>query len=515
MPRQLIPAKVYNHVLTEIKTSLSKSFRDVTTPLQISGAKEFRQPIQIFAVELQSKSTDKTALEKLFSKLHHLQPSEPEIPESGPSIINLEVAWPSQSILDNNASGSVDTLTIEHPAAAIKVSIHIWWFREEYVAFRSANITTGLRSLVGKIISKPHGLSYKKDGLYLRVVDGEQKSQQVGSVNITGNRDQILMFLGLDVGILKDLEELQTWDAVMGYAATCQFHDPKRVWEKSLKVVDDAAKTTGVEAGKSTTAKATDAEVPMSTTGNIGSTATNEPRKKVKKGSLFQHWTEEYLPHHTTKDALGVYASATHKQIIDLAEVQFPGFAKRYDKAQIEAQSEAQIRQIRTREQDMWIAMRDDVIPPFVKLPSERALARKGLKQVIRKGKDAFVHKEIDYAAGQIWVSKLKEKFNQNDFDGVIEQAKESWSQAGAARKWQCLAKSAPFYQDREDLRKEAQEEKEAKEKEERKARMQKRKKEKQEKEAKEKKRMDDAEAEESSEKDKTPNDLFESISEE
>lgn len=58
-------------------------------------------------------------------------------------------------------------------------------------------------------------------------------------------------------------------------------------------------------------------------------------------------------------------------------------------------------------------------------------------------------------------MSKLKESFDQHDFDAVFEQAKENWPNAGAARKWQCVAKSADRY--REELRKKKEEDDEEK----------------------------------------------------
>ena len=84
---------------------------------------------------------------------------------------------------------------------------------------------------------------------------------------------------------------------------------------------------------------------------------------------------------------------------------QFTGFTQRYNKvqiqAQIQAQIKAQIKAIKTKEQDMWTAIRNDVVLPFVNVKAVRAFACKGLKQVILKGRDAFVHEGVDYPTGQ------------------------------------------------------------------------------------------------------------------
>ena len=393
-----LPQSFYRDVQQKLKVALGAEFKCVHSPIENSNKANYKD-VKMFVAEPIKTGTLTEVVEALFGlKTHRLE-------IDGSITQPLEYSWSEistnglQLAKGNEKVGSGESKDARKSAIkksqkpvlangvhqsddrVVQITVQAWQSKAELDNFRNSKINHELMKLLSKII-KHHGLTYNKKGLLLRISDLE-------SVKMTAKQTEIMKFLGLNVN--KDPAELQTWDDLMSFVATCRFHEPKR-W----KVIGSAA------------------------TGNSS---------QADSLIMIQYFTDIYLPTHSGK-AGGKDALMTHPQILQ------------------EAKSNAEFDNIFSTEFAkkgvFWAEVRKHM-PQSVKKP-ELTYAIKGLKKATFDNYEGYGDTNVrDHPIKGVDELQLFYKDGKRPNDDLVKK-RVNWMYAGALQKAMDAAKSADRY---------------------------------------------------------------------
>jgi hypothetical protein len=176
-----MPKCVHRHVSEQLKAKQSDHFRCIKSPLEKFETATYSNVTILLAEPVgASISLDKWIWGAVGLPLLNIQYET----EDNPAVLKFLHPWPRLSELNLATFNSEDSTAEEVDATIFMISdyaeviLKVWKSEVDLHAYRAEKIDQGLMTMLGKIIS-PHGLTYKPDGLYLRIQDVEQADKPV------------------------------------------------------------------------------------------------------------------------------------------------------------------------------------------------------------------------------------------------------------------------------------------------------------------------------------------------
>ncbi|EXJ56445.1 hypothetical protein A1O7_06789 [Cladophialophora yegresii CBS 114405] len=199
-----VPASVHHHISYQLQARLRNDFSSVQSPLEKFKNATYRDVTILLAEPLiRVTPLDKHIRDVLGLSLLNFQYES----EGNPAILTFLHPWPELSEKCPSPPHTEDGIAQDEDAAImpeslsrkyVNVVLKIWESRCGLDAFRSQKIDQGLMTMLGKIIS-PCGLTYKPDGLYLRIQDVERSDKRLSCVKVATKKGDILKYLGLEI----------------------------------------------------------------------------------------------------------------------------------------------------------------------------------------------------------------------------------------------------------------------------------------------------------------------------
>ncbi|OCT49402.1 hypothetical protein CLCR_04900 [Cladophialophora carrionii] len=402
-----IPAGVHRHISYHLQAKLLDGFRSVSSTLE--KFKEARYTdVTILLAEPSSSDTplDSHIRDLLGLPLLNLQYES----QGNAAIHSFLYPWPQLSEIDfyifhteNGIVEETDTgvMTDGSFPRYVNVILKVWKSTCDLDNFRTAKIDQGLRAMLGKIIS-PHGLTYKPDGLYLRIQDVELADKRLSCVKVATNKEDIVQYLGLKK---RRIETFRTWEDLMDYAMTCRFYNPA-----AFRV-----------------------EVNGRFSGSNDSENESPDRHSL---NMIKYFIKIYLPANAGVVG-GEDACLSRKQVrCDVKDYFGPDFAQRFERSKTKA--------VFTVDCARLFSKTRNELPKYVK-GTDLTYAVKGLKRVVGLYESKYKDAMLDAPEIKGWAD-MREAFEQRRYRAFRDEAKKHWIYVGAYQKWLDAKRSAQHY---------------------------------------------------------------------
>jgi hypothetical protein len=359
-----MPPAVYTHVRTTIHTELLSLYTHVETPIEAPSKTDYGD-VDVLVYQLLPRW--KAAVEDAALTVEDSSASKEKATESGPTEdqiaallgastwksnkgseeIHFAIPWPvdfpcesarelaasspPQASPATKISSQLSTLSLSSSSSApaatpcIQLDLHICPTLQTYnwQLFRCAHGDFWI--IVGSIIRK-YGLSFRNDGLYLRIAEVEKVNRKGSLVLLSGNPREVLASLFGDGSEDEEGEKVEEryWkrDAFQDVEGmcdfirrNCRFYSPDREGYTAVAGED------------------THAAVELPASGESKPQVQNQPQiqKKDKYGfhkrGAFRYWLEEHVPAHSAADreagTRGKYAKMKREEVAKMARERF------------------------------------------------------------------------------------------------------------------------------------------------------------------------------------------------